>query len=74
MSRLVLTFRMAEYGTRAEVQGTIPIDMLPLEFSKIEFWYANQNPDGTLGEVVRMGWDLKPGRPSWERPSVIKSI
>jgi type VI secretion system secreted protein Hcp len=39
--------------------GDVPTDSFSLNFSKIEFEYKPQNPDGTLGAPVKAGYDLK---------------
>ena len=37
----------------------IPVDQVSLNFSKIEYEYKEQKPDGTLGGTVKAGYDLK---------------
>jgi type VI secretion system secreted protein Hcp len=37
----------------------VPTDQISLNYSKIEFEYKEQKPDGTLGGSVKAGWDLK---------------
>ena len=37
----------------------VPTDQISLNFSKIEFEYKEQKPDGTLGGAVSAGYDLK---------------
>ena len=37
----------------------VPIDQISLNYAKIEYEYAPQNKDGTLGGYIRAGWDLK---------------
>jgi type VI secretion system secreted protein Hcp len=37
----------------------VPTDQISLNFSKIEFEYKEQKPDGTLGGAIKAGWDLK---------------
>jgi len=39
--------------------SVIPVDQVGLNFSKIEFEYKEQKPDGTLGGSVKGGYDLK---------------
>jgi len=39
--------------------GIVPTDQSSLNFSKIEFEYKEQKPDGTLGGAVKGGWNLK---------------
>lgn len=41
----------------------LPMDSFSLNFAKIEIEYKPQNPDGSLGEAVRRGWDLKQAKP-----------
>src|SRR5215471_12513623 len=37
----------------------VPTDQISLNYSKIEFEYKEQKPDGTLGGAVKAGYDLK---------------
>ena len=37
----------------------IPTDQISLNFSKIEFEYKEQKPDGSLGGTEKAGWDVK---------------
>lgn len=37
----------------------IPMEQISLNFTKIEFEYKEQKPDGTLGGAVKAGYDLK---------------
>jgi len=39
--------------------NVIPTDQLSLNFAKIEFEYAEQKADGTLGPYVKTAYDLK---------------
>lgn len=39
--------------------GAIPVDSFSLNFGKIEFEYKAQNEDGSAGESVKAGWDVK---------------
>ncbi len=39
--------------------GVIPSDQIGFNFSKIEFEYKEQKPDGTLGGSVKTGYDVK---------------
>lgn len=41
----------------------IPTDQASLSFGKIEIEYTQQKPDGSLGAVVKGGYDLKQNRP-----------
>lgn len=37
----------------------LPMDQISLNFSKIEFEYREQRPDGTLGGAIKAHYDLK---------------
>lgn len=37
----------------------VPTDQISLNYSKIEFEYKEQKPDGTMGGAVKAGYDLK---------------
>jgi len=37
----------------------LPMDQISLNFSKIEFEYREQKPDGTLGGAIKAHYDLK---------------
>jgi type VI secretion system secreted protein Hcp len=37
----------------------IPVDQISFNFSKIEYEYKPQKPDGTLDAPVKTGYDLK---------------
>lgn len=39
--------------------GIVPVDQVSLNFSKIEYEYKEQKPDGTLGGATKAGYDLK---------------
>ncbi len=39
--------------------GVIPMDQIALNFSKVEFEYKEQKPDGTLGGAIKTWWDMK---------------
>jgi type VI secretion system secreted protein Hcp len=39
--------------------GDVPIDQFSLNYAKIEIEYRPTNPDGSLGEPIKAGWDLK---------------
>jgi type VI secretion system secreted protein Hcp len=39
--------------------GIVPVDQVSLNFAKIEIEYKEQKEDGTLGGVVKTGYDLK---------------
>jgi type VI secretion system secreted protein Hcp len=37
----------------------VPVDQVSLNFSKVEFEYKEQKPDGSLGGSVKGGWNVK---------------
>ncbi len=37
----------------------VPTDQISLNYSKIEFEYKEQKPDGSLGGTVKAGYDIK---------------
>jgi type VI secretion system secreted protein Hcp len=37
----------------------LPIDQISLAYSKVEYEYHEQKPDGTLAGAITAGWDLK---------------
>lgn len=39
--------------------GVIPTEQISLNYAKMEVQYKEQKPDGTLGGVIKTGWDLK---------------
>ncbi len=52
---LVSSFQTGGSGS----SNIVPNDQISLNYSKIEFEYKEQKPDGTLGGSVKAGWDLK---------------
>jgi type VI secretion system secreted protein Hcp len=54
MSDVIITSVQTSGG-----RGSTPTESLSLNFSKIEYSYKAQNPDGSLGLPVTSGWDLK---------------
>jgi type VI secretion system secreted protein Hcp len=36
----------------------VPVDQFSINFSKIDYEYKEQKPDGTLGGAVKAGWDV----------------
>lgn len=37
----------------------VPVDLVRLNFAKIQIVYSPQKPDGSSGTPVKVGWDLK---------------
>lgn len=51
---------VSSFQTGGSAHGdVVPTDQISLNFSKIEFEYKEQKPDGTLGGTVKTGYDLK---------------
>jgi type VI secretion system secreted protein Hcp len=51
------------YTVSAENLDVPPTDEISLEFSRIEMEYRPLNSDGTLGSIVKSGWDFHANRP-----------
>ncbi len=47
------------YNTSGHSQSGVPMDQVTLNFGKIECEYKEQKKDGTLGGVIKTGYDLK---------------
>jgi type VI secretion system secreted protein Hcp len=43
----------------AEAGGILPTDQFSLNFSKIEYKYTEQKPDGSFAPPIKVGWDVK---------------
>ncbi|MBX4204677.1 MAG: type VI secretion system tube protein Hcp [Candidatus Doudnabacteria bacterium] len=50
---------VSSYRQNAGGSDLLPLDSFSLSFGKIEVEYRQQKPDGTLGEPIKAGWDLK---------------
>ncbi|AJY27174.1 hypothetical protein BTM_4990 [Burkholderia thailandensis 34] len=46
-----------------EVDGVLPTDQIRINFAQIEFEYREQRNDGTMGAVIKAGYDLKQNAP-----------
>ncbi|RKO01579.1 type VI secretion system tube protein Hcp [Burkholderia mallei] len=46
-----------------EVDGVLPTDQIRINFVQIEFEYREQRNDGTMGAVIKAGYDLKQNAP-----------
>jgi type VI secretion system secreted protein Hcp len=47
------------YNTSGHSQSGLPLDQISLNFGKIECEYKEQKIDGSLGGVIKTGYDLK---------------
>ena len=59
-----LTFSLSDVLVSAYQAGgaegeVVPGDSVSLNFAKIQVEYKAQNPDGSLGESIKAGWDVK---------------
>jgi type VI secretion system secreted protein Hcp len=43
----------------ADVDGVLPMDEIKINFARIEVEYREQRNDGTMGAVIKAGYDLK---------------
>jgi len=51
---------VSSFQTSGSAHGDeIPMDQCSLNFSKIEYEYKDQKPDGTLGGTTKTGYDVK---------------
>lgn len=50
---------VSSYQTGGSAGDIIPTDQVALNFSKIEFEYKPQKPDGSLDAPIKTGYDLK---------------
>ena len=50
---------VSSYQTGGSAGEVVPVDQISMNFSKIEFEYKEQKPDGTLGGSVKAGYDVK---------------
>ncbi len=50
---------VSSFQTGGSSGDVVPVDQIAINFSKIEYEYAEQKPDGTLGTKVPVHWDLK---------------
>lgn len=50
---------ISSYQTEGTGTDVVPTDSFSMNYAKVEFEFIPQNPDGSQGEPVRAGWDLK---------------
>ena len=48
----------------AEEVGEVPMEQVSFNFSRIDFEYRPQKPDGTLAGPIKAGWDAKQNKPT----------
>ncbi len=53
---------VSSFHTSAALEDGLPRDRVTFNFSKIEYAYIPQNPDGSLGASIKVGWDVKSNR------------
>jgi type VI secretion system secreted protein Hcp len=50
---------VSSFQTGGHAGGEVPVDSISVNYSKIEYSYAQQKPDGTLDGPVKAGYNLK---------------
>ena len=50
---------VSSFQTGGSAGQEVPIDQISLNYTKIEYGYSPQKPDGTLDAEIKSGWDLK---------------
>lgn len=50
---------IASYQTGGSGGDVVPLEQISFNFSKIEYEYKPQKPDGSLDAAVTAGWDVK---------------
>jgi type VI secretion system secreted protein Hcp len=55
---------ISSYQIGGAEAGEIPMDQVSFDFSRIDFEYRAQKPDGTLGGPIKAGWDVEKGKPT----------
>jgi len=54
----------SSFGTgSADVDNVLPVDEIKINFARIEIEYREQRNDGTMGAVIKAGYDLKLNTP-----------
>lgn len=48
----------------AEEAGEVPMEQVSFNFSRIDFEYRAQKPDGTLDSPIKAGWDVEKNKPT----------
>jgi type VI secretion system secreted protein Hcp len=56
MSDLLVSSYQTDGSARSDI---VPLEQISLNFSKIEWEYKEQKPDGTLGGAIKAGYDVK---------------
>ena len=55
---------VSSYQTGGSAAGdTLPMDQISFNFRRIDLEYRPQNPNGTLGQPEKAGWDVKAKKP-----------
>jgi type VI secretion system secreted protein Hcp len=57
--KIALTNILVSSITNSGINGGVPEESLSLNFEEIKFDYKEQGDQGTLGGVVKFGWNLK---------------
>ena len=55
---------VSSYQTGGSASGeTLPMDQVSFNFGRIEVEYRPQNPDGSLAQPQKAGWDVRANKP-----------
>ena len=57
--KIALTNILVSSITNTGANGGVPQEMVSLNFEEIKFDYKEQGADGSLGGVVKFGWNVK---------------
>ena len=50
---------VSSYQTGGSMGDVVPVDSIALNYGQINYEYAEQKEDGTLGGAIPAGWSLK---------------
>jgi type VI secretion system secreted protein Hcp len=54
---------VASYQTNGQSDDGVPVDQVTFKYAQVKVEYWPQKADGSLGEPVKAGWDLKTNEP-----------
>jgi type VI secretion system secreted protein Hcp len=57
--KISLTNILVSNVTNTGANGGVPTEVVSLNFEEVKFDYKEQSADGSLGGVVKFGWNLK---------------
>jgi len=62
IKRTLKDVTIISYTVSVDALDTPPVDEISLEFTRIDMEYRSLNPDGSLGGIVKTGWDIHANR------------